>query len=489
MAEFYSMEEAARVLGIGLDDLKRRIQSGELRQIGGGASPQFRKTDIDEFARRQGLGSDPDVNSDLSLDDLDFSDLFVSPGDSSAKPSPVGSAIAPAGMSTTSQEINPLGAASGVTPGASDIQVVKVAPQGASDSDIRIVPDSPARKGPSDSDVTLLSADSAVLDISNLDIPGATSRPGDTALGTVEMGSSGEIPLLDEDSDFDLTPSGVIDALRPESGSDFELAALDSSSEFEVIGTQSATDIPVKPSGSGVNLSKPNDSGIGLAEFDADSIELAPLDDAAPAKAAPAKAAPAPPPAASKPAASKPGDTGIAAVAATSFDDTDFQIDDFSDSGEKLLESTGDRTVEIGESSSDIEVFDDSSDISIISGDESPLLDSPSRGKAGIAAKSKSEGLLDDSSGWDTSSESEDASESAEIKPKAAGKPAPALVRAGTPTEWGTPWVVGLFFSTAMMLLLCMVTLDLLRNLYEFRGNTPVASGLVKQIAGLIGGK
>lgn len=488
MAEFYSMEEAARVLGIGLDELKLKIQSGELRQIGGGASPQFRKTDIDEFARRQGLGSDPDLNSDLSLDDLDFSDLFVAPGDSSAKPSPVGSAIAPAsGMSTTSQEINPLGAASGVTPGASDIQVVKVAPQGASDSDIRIVPDTPARKGPSDSDVTLLSADSAVLDISNLDIPGATPRPGDTAVGTVEMGSSGEIPLLDEDSDFDLTPSGVIDALRPESGSDFELAALDSSSEFEVVGTQSvsATDIPVKPSGSGVNLSKPNDSGIGLAEFDADSIELAPLDDAAPAKAA---AAP-PPPAAPKPATPKPGDTGIAAAAATSFDDTDFQIDDFSDSGEKLLESTGDRTVEIGESSSDIEVFDESGDISIISGDESPLFDEPSKGRAGIAAKAKGEGLLDDSSGWDTSGESEDAAESAEIKPKTAAKPTPALVRAGTPTEWGTPWVVGLFFSTAMMLLLCMVTFDLLRNLYEFRGNTPVASGLVKQIAGLIGGK
>ncbi|MBI1323560.1 hypothetical protein GC170_10290 [bacterium] len=482
MAEFYSMEEAARVLGIGLDELKLKIQSGELRQIGGGASPQFRKTDIDEFARRQGLGSDPDLNSDLSLDDLDFSDLFVAPGDSSAKPSPVGSAIAPAtGMSTTSQEINPLGAASGVTPGASDIQVVKVAPQGASDSDIRIVPDTPAKKGPSDSDVTLLSADSAVLDISNLDIPGATSRPGDTALGTVEMGSSGEIPLLDEDSDFDLTPSGVIDALRPESGSDFELAALDSSSEFEVVGTHSvsATDIPVKPSGSGVNLSKPNDSGIGLAGFDADSIELAPIDDAAPAKAA---AAPQPQ------AVPKPGDTGIAAAAATSFDDTDFQIDDFSDSGEKLMEATGDRTVEIGESSSDVEIFE-SDDISIISGEESPMFGDSSKGRAGVAAKAKGEGLLDDSSSWDTSGESEEAAESAEIKPKTAAKPSPALVRTGTPTEWGTPWVVGLFFSTAMMLLLCMVTFDLLRNLYEFRGNTPVASGLVKQIAGLIGGK
>lgn len=485
MAEFYSMEEAARVLGIGLDELKRKIQSGELRQIGGAGSPQFRKTEIDEFARRQGLGSDPDLNSDLSLDDLDFSDLFVAPGDSGLKSSPAaGSKVTQAAsMSTTSQEINPLGAASGVTPGASDIQVVKVAPQGASDSDIRIVPDTPARKGPSDSDVTLLSADSAVLDLTNLDIPGKTERPGDTALGTVEMGSSGEIPLLDEDSEFDLTPSGVIDALRPESGSDFELAALDSSSEFEVLGTQSATEIPSKPAGSGVNLSKPNDSGIGLADFDADSIELAPIDEAS-AKPAPVAPPAAAQPAPAKPAASKPSDTGV--TAASAFDDTDFQIDDFSDSGDLAAGATADRTIEFSESSADIEVFDESGDISIISGEESPLFDEPVTAKAGVASKAKGEGLLDDSSGWDSTGESDDSSET---KTKAPAKPTPALVRAGTPTEWGTPWVVGLCFSTAMMLLLCMVTFDLLRNLYEFRGNTPVASGLVKQIAGLIGGK
>lgn len=485
MAEFYSMEEAARVLGIGLDELKRKIQSGEVRQIGGASSPQFRKTEIDEYARRQGLGSDPDLNADLSLDDLDISDLFISPGDSGAKPSPAaGSSASRMAATTTSQEVNPLGAAAGVTPGASDIQVVKVAPRSASDSDIRIVPDSPSRKGPSDSDVTLLSEESAVLDISDINIPAKSGRPGDTAVGTVEMGSSGEIPLLDEDSDFDLTPSGVIDAFRTESGSDFELAALDSSSEFEVIGTQSAADVPAKPSGSGVNLSKPNDSGLGLADFDADSIELAPIDDVKPAKAPPPAAAPSPSPAA-KPAASKPSDTGV--TAATSFDDTDFQIDDFSDSGESVGASTADRTIEFGESSADIEVFDPSGDISIISDESQPFEDSV-KARAGNAARAGS-GLLDEPSVWDTTGESDEISESTETKAKSPAKPAPALVRAGVATEWGTPWVVGLCFSTAMMLLLCMVTFDLLRNLYEFRGDTPVASGLVKQIAGLLGGK
>ena len=54
MADFYTMEEAARVLGISLDELKQRIANGELRHAGEGGSPQFRKTEVDEYARRQG---------------------------------------------------------------------------------------------------------------------------------------------------------------------------------------------------------------------------------------------------------------------------------------------------------------------------------------------------------------------------------------------------------------------------------------------------
>jgi len=39
MADFYTMEEAARVLGISLDELKQRIANGELRHAGEGGSP------------------------------------------------------------------------------------------------------------------------------------------------------------------------------------------------------------------------------------------------------------------------------------------------------------------------------------------------------------------------------------------------------------------------------------------------------------------
>ena len=147
MADFYSMEEAARVLGISLDELKKKIQSGDLRQVGGGNAPQFRKSDVDEFARRQGLGSDPDVQSELSLDDLDFNDIFLGQGESDLGAHTVGidkaevqSALKPAAEKPSSP---------GGKPGESDIQIVRVSPQGASDSDVRISPIA-GKKGPSD---------------------------------------------------------------------------------------------------------------------------------------------------------------------------------------------------------------------------------------------------------------------------------------------------------------------------------------------------
>jgi hypothetical protein len=52
--------------------------------------------------------------------------------------------------------------------------------------------------------------------------------------------------------------------------------------------------------------------------------------------------------------------------------------------------------------------------------------------------------------------------------------------------EWGTGWVVGLGIATVLMLFLTFVNLDLVKNLYEFRGDGP-ASGLVKSISGLMG--
>ena len=67
MAQFYTLEEAARVLGMSAEELKSKAQSREVRAFLDGGTWRFRVVDVDELARRRGLGSD----AELRLSDLD----------------------------------------------------------------------------------------------------------------------------------------------------------------------------------------------------------------------------------------------------------------------------------------------------------------------------------------------------------------------------------------------------------------------------------
>ena len=86
MAQFYTLEEAARVLGMSAEELKSKAQSREVRAFLDGGSWRFRVVDVDELARRRGLGSDAELRlSDLEvpagksgsgeLEDLDLSEF------------------------------------------------------------------------------------------------------------------------------------------------------------------------------------------------------------------------------------------------------------------------------------------------------------------------------------------------------------------------------------------------------------------------------
>src|SRR3954451_10868549 len=69
MAQFYTLEEAARHLGMSPEDLKQKGQHREVRAFMDSGSWQFRVADIDELARRRGLRSDPELSlSDLELE-------------------------------------------------------------------------------------------------------------------------------------------------------------------------------------------------------------------------------------------------------------------------------------------------------------------------------------------------------------------------------------------------------------------------------------
>ena len=96
MAQFYTLEEAARVLGMSVDELKVKAQSREVRAFMDGGTWRFRAPDVDELARRRGMGSDADVSlSDLDLvaqggggDDFDLSDFQIGVADSAVVPAP-----------------------------------------------------------------------------------------------------------------------------------------------------------------------------------------------------------------------------------------------------------------------------------------------------------------------------------------------------------------------------------------------------------------
>ncbi len=69
MAQFYTLEEAARVLGMSTEELKLQAQQRKVRAFMDSGSWRFRVADVDELARRRGMGSDPDLSlSDLDLD-------------------------------------------------------------------------------------------------------------------------------------------------------------------------------------------------------------------------------------------------------------------------------------------------------------------------------------------------------------------------------------------------------------------------------------
>jgi len=543
MAQFYTLEEASRVLGMSPEDLKQKAQHREVRAFMDSGSWQFRVADIDELARRRGLGSDPERSlSDLELevpdgsgsDEFDLSDfqLGTAKPDLGAKTSDIdvgqsGSgddhdvqfddlSLPPGPLSNSSSTI--IGMKSGGKhPSDSDVRLVPDnASKGASDSDVRLRPDGPARRdnesdvrlrpddpksGPSDSDVTLVNDDDASL-------PGLGAakfvggKPGDAG----RLGSSGEvaIPAAEGSSDFELMPSGdIVAALQPESGSDFELTALDASDEFEATPLSGPSDSDVtaaQPSASGINLARPSDSGInlqGVGGFDlsqGESIELAPFDDDEPARPAP-KAAPAKP--AAKPAAAKldpssatvmpgvtPSDPGATSMGMTEkdiFEDTDFSLEVAA-----LDSDRDDRTVQIDRSSDfDLEESDSASEVFALDEDDVDQNAATAMGAA-LAAGESGEFSADDAgsgemaSGWDVESDGGGAAAS----PSQAGGVPARLVPAGPQAEWGGIWV-GLLGATSVLVLASMVfSIDLIRNLYEYQGGGP-ASGLIYQIAGL----
>ena len=532
MAQFYTLEEAARVLGMSPEELKAKAQHREVRAFLDGGSWRFRVADVDELARRRGLGSDADLRlSDLEMptaeggkdEDFDLSEFQMGaardlgaptmevthrhePGRASGSGSGSGSdhdillddlSLPPNPVSGSSSVIIGMSGHSGKLPTDSDVRLVPDNAKGASDSDVRLA--SPHDfKAPSDSDVTLIADDTSGHDILAHSVSGSGSGSGDTSVRPSPLlGSSAEVPAAsDSDSDFELTPSSVVDALQPDSGSDFELSALEGSDEFEATPLHKPSDSDVTaadPGLSGINLSRPSDSGInlqmarGLGMNEGESIELAPLsgDDIKTV-----------PPAKKKPAAGK-SDSGAKAAPATKkgllgatpppgarkgekdiFDDTDFEVDALGSEGD-------DKTMQL-EAASDFELEESDTGSEVFAIDEEDVDQNAATaiGSVPVDDDDEDDGFAEATSGemsanaWDVESDTPSGA-------AARASAGPMMARQDASAEWGGLWVGMLGVATFFMLLLAFVSLDLVLNLYNHHNDTP-ASGIVKTLSGFI---
>jgi hypothetical protein len=548
MAQFYTLEEAARVLGMSPEDLKAKAQQREVRAFLDGGSWRFRVVDIDELARRRGMGSDAELRlSDLDMpavppsgDDLNLSEFQMGVAnpdlgaptrelpksdsgsdhdilldDLSLPPGPVtGSSSVIIGMATTSRmpsdsdvRLVPDNTGSGVRPSDSDVRLasadfkrrpgksdsdVKVKSGGLSDSDVKLKPDVP---GPADSDVTLIADDTADHGLLG---------PGDTAVrqspapaakrgpGSSAYVQAGEGAAPESDSDFDLSPSSMMEALQPDSGSDFELSAMDESSdEFEatpMLGPGDSDVTAADPGQSGINLSRPSDSGINLQMASGLGLAGASSIELTPLSGSDIKSAPKAKPAPAKPAKRSPSETPPPSTRKGEkdiFDDTDFEVDVLdSDSGSE------DKTMQL-EAASDFELEESDTGSEVFAIDEEDVDHNAATALGPASVLDEEEGEEDevdfaDAASSEMGSAWDVESESGSSAVATPSRPSPMLAAAGPAAEWDGLTFGGLCAAAFFMLILVFVSFDLVRNLYEFQGHGP-ASGLVKGIAGLFG--
>lgn len=540
MAQFYTLAEAARVLGMSEDELKAKAQSREVRAFMDGGTWRFRAPDIDELARRRGMGSDPEVGlSDLDVpeqtgEDFDLSDFQIGLAESAVTPSPV-SAPEPEPerdilLDDISIPSNPMSNTS------STIIGMEPAGRRPGDSDVRLIPDdaggrggapAPASASPFSSDIGLvpLSPSGSSLPASPA-ARGPARPPAGTDQPTMPFGSDirpvpssggaapsdSDVTLFHEEDSSANAPSrpagrpgaplgssGEVKSTGPGSGSggddesDFELSPSDvigalqpdNGSDFELMALDASDEFDASPptarkgpGDSDVTGIGPSASGINLARPSDSGINL-----------------------------QGPGSMGLGrgnadadrarkdALSGTAlptkaeknlFDDTDFEVDAIdtdSDNRTVQLDAASDFDLDEGESGSEVFAIDEED------------VDLNAATSLAPAQRSDINADSDAAADWDDESDA-----GAALRPRVGeGRddlvddlPSPAVApmrltsSGASNADWGGLWVSLIGVAAIFMILLSAVTMDLALNFRGDRDGT-ATFGLVKQVAGLFG--
>ncbi len=293
---YYTLDEAARILGMDQDKLSQMAQRREIRAFADRGTWRFRTQDVEEMARRLGMGSNPDIQlgeapaseSDpkAATDDVfDFSLESEGTEHEIVIDSPSSSKIRAKGPSARPATPKP-SKSPGPKPGSdSDVHLVfdvtdelplmpdsdvKLEPGGSksgskkgagSDSGVRLVPmdetrGSPSRRPtPSDSDIRLEPTDSQRRATTRV-----PAKPGDTSLTTEEINLDAELGAASP-KPRQRTPAPK----SKQSPKSPPPSRKDRANEDEVsLGDLESDDLTGVSSG--INLHSPADSGINLAK-------------------------------------------------------------------------------------------------------------------------------------------------------------------------------------------------------------------------------
>jgi excisionase family DNA binding protein len=533
--DFYTLEQAAQRLGLSTDKLVEMAKRREVRAYMDRGTQRFRKEEIEELARRRGMGSDVEVQ----LGDSSQTHTTAPTKQEDVFPFDVGG---PGDVDQT--ELITPATAKGAPGSDSDVRLV---PQGSnvelamevpakppsskklkspgdsgarllldSDSDVRLVEDTgssvalgreePKRKD--DSNVRLEGGD---IPDSGVRLVGDDRPRGkriDVSSPTDEINLDEELRKAEESSKpaagkkatapFEIghEPGGR----KPESSGDFDLApgqgrkgptdsVFDSSSEELALEFEPTEDVTKAAGTSGINLSSPSDKGVGLedssSEQEALNFELAADDSGAPTTPKPAKKGGVPEADSSSEFELTLDDEGGLAPLEESKEsvvktDMVLPLQEESSSEDIALQSEGGSSSDINLETSDFELALDEEGQAVEGETGSEVIVIDEEAEEGEATAVKPEEV-------EEVVEAVEESEELTVEEAAEDERAPATTVAveAKPAEWG--WISLVHFPTAVvMLFVGFLLFEMMRGIWSYNQPTAVGSHIYNMFSGVM---
>jgi hypothetical protein len=475
MAKTLTLEEAAQQLGLTAEQFKTNLKTHKdfkaVRPLMGGATMHFREQDIEELARKLGLGSEPELQLGSAGSDPD-----VGAGLGASDQIEIGR-DPPRPGGSSSRHSNPAGKR----------------PQAEVDSSDDFVPltsDSGKKKGdvPRDSGARIESKTTPHGgQTENIDLE-AEGRKSGSGKGEVFKVAPDSGPKSGKSS----SKTGKSDPKKKKPGSEFELQlGTDSDSEFELtladdsdevqLGASPPRDATGKSGKSGVNLKKPADSGISLEKGEDESDFELNLDSASAHKVS------------GGPRSSKKSKKDSESEFELSLDDSSGEVAPLgSEEGKDIfatdfdipaLDDSGSEAVVLEDSDTALESSDfDLEDSAAVDADESASevvqLDDDLVDEEGRSSSKRRKRGEDDVSAEEALADIDEEDEEAELEP------APATVAA--PARWGPLPALVLFPCLFIMMIIMFMGFELLHGMWSYRsGGSKPTYTITRGIAGM----